>query len=123
MNDYYANVGSSLAKHFMTPWTTPPISGIAHNISLITFRFVGEKEIISLINNLNVNKSSHVESITSQYLKDALKALIVEFTFLLNKCLDEGIMPDAWCVGTITPVPKNGMSNAMSDYRPISVLP
>ena len=123
MNDYYANVGSSLAKHFITPWTPPPISGIAHNIPLMTFRFVREKENFSLINNLNVHKSSHVESITTQYLKDALKALIVEFTFLLNKCLDEGIMPDAWCVGTITPVPKNGMSNAMSDYRPISVLP
>ena len=123
MNEYYARVGASLAEHFTKPWVPPPIPGIVYNIPLMTFRFIGEKEIVSLIKSLNVHKSSQLKGISTQYLKDALVVLTVEFTYLINKCLDDGIMPNAWCAGTITPVPKNGMSKAMPDYRPISVLP
>ena len=123
MNEYYAQVGENLAAKFTKPWALPAVRRIVYNIQFMNFRFVDCKEITALINALNESKSSELYGITTKHLKDALKILIVEFVFLINACLDSGIMPNAWCVSTITSVPKNGMSHAMFDYRPISVLP
>ena len=123
LNDYYVNVGATLASKFTAIWAPPKIPQIVPNIHLMTFRFIGTKEVLALVNGLKENKSSRIDGVNTKYLKDALKILIIEFTHLINLCLDHGIMPKKWSVGTITPVPKVGISHAMSDYRPISVLP
>ena len=67
----------------------------------MNFRFVDCKEITALINALNESKSSELYGITTKHLKDALKIFKVEFVYLINACLDSGIMPNAWCIGTI----------------------
>ena len=123
LNDYYVNVGATLASKFTSKWTPPGILQQVPNVRLMTFRFIGMKEVLALVTGLKDTKSSRVTGISTKYLKDALKILILEFTHLINTCLDRGVMPRKWAVGTITPVPKVGISHAMSDYRPISVLP
>ena len=123
MNKYYAQVGSALAEKFNSTWLPPTIVHPLTYVPNMSFRFVGIKEVQSLINGLNSDKSSQVEGITTNYLKDALNTMILEFTHLINQCLDQFVMPREWSIGTITPIPKNGLSHSMSDYRPISVLP
>ena len=115
-------MGSTLAEKFATVWTFPRHL-LRTDIPLMNFRFVGVNEILSLINSLNSNKSSLVLGVNTRYLKDALTILQIEFTHLINECLDNAIMPSDWSIGTVSPIPKNGLSHAMSDYRPISVLP
>ena len=46
-----------------------------------------------------------------------------EICHILNESLSQSVIPSAWKIGTITPIPKNGRSNKVTDYCPISGLP
>ena len=120
-NDFYASVGQDLAKHF--PLTDVPEPVYVDLRKQCNFRFVGLREVNSVIKRLKNNKSSCVESINTKVLKEGLCILLVEFTHLINECLDLCVMPTEWKVGTVSPIPKGPPSLSMGDYRPISVLP
>ena len=122
LNAYYSEIGPELADKFQAQWSTKTMIRDT-SIPVMTFNYVGIKEVMTHIKRLNVNKSFMIENISMPYLKDSLSILAFEFTYIINECLDKGIMPQDWVLGTITPVPKNGFSQSMSDYRPISVLP
>ena len=122
MNIYYRDIGAVLAEKFNTVWSIAP--SLQEYIGpKMDFRFMTIREITAIVKSLCINKSSYVDNISSAYLKDALICTIVELTYILNRCLDESIMPLKWKIGTITPVPKIGPSRSVSDYRPISCLP
>ena len=56
-------------------------------------------------------------------LKDAMSILLLEFTHLMNECLNSSVMPKSWKIGTVTPIPKGSASLNVGEYRPVSVLP
>ena len=120
-NNFYVSVGPNLAKKF------PSIhNSVYRQIDVreqLYFRFVGTKEVNSVIRQLKNNKSSCVHDMSMGILKDAMSILLVEFTHLINECLTSSVMPVAWKVGTVTPIPKGSTSLNVGDYRPISVLP
>ena len=58
---------------------------ITPNIPVLNLRLIGPKEILSLI------KSSQLSGISTPHLEDALKILNIEFTYLINVCLDQGV--------------------------------
>ena len=122
LNHYYRDIGASLAESFNIKWSAFPTL-VEHIGPKMEFRFIGVKEVTAIVKSLCINKSSHVENISSVHLKDALLTTKIELTYLLNKCLDTSTMPTVWKIGTITPVPKAGPSKSASDYRPISCLP
>ena len=122
LNHHYATVGEKLAGQFS------PIQCIEHKMDYptpyqpVTFRFITMKEATNLIKSLKNSKPSGIMNIKTSILKDALKILIVEFTFLLNECLDKSYVPDCWKRGVITPIPKVNICSSPNDYRPITVL-
>ena len=122
LNMYYAQVGPSLATKFTPTWKPSSYLTSLMYLPKMRFRFVTIKELTSIVTCLATSKSSNVEDINTSQLKDAFKTMIIEFTFFINECLSKSVMPQKWKVGTVSPVPKNGNSHAMSDYRPISVL-
>ena len=58
-----------------------------------------------------------------KYLRDGLIIAATEVCHILNECIQTMTMPDSRKIATITPIPKNGQSKHIVDYRPISVLP
>ena len=123
LNQHYATVGETLAKKFVnTPNPNIPVL-IPLPYNLMRFRFVGTKEIGNLTRLLKNSKPSGVGNLKTEILKDALKILVIEFTFLINECLDKSYVPAMWKKGIITPIPKVTPAQYPVDYRPISVLP
>ena len=124
MNECYTNIGETLASKFLISLTNPyPINCPPLTRQEFQFRFITEKETVSLIKSLKLSKSSHVEGINITFLRDGLLIAEMELAHLINECLRLSCMPELWAVGTITPIPKKGISLNVSDYRPISVLP
>ena len=76
----------------------------------------------SLIKSRKNNKPSGIPNIRTNVLKDALDILIVEFAYIVNRCLDNAYVPLDWKKGVISPIPKVSLCNSPNDYRPISVL-
>ena len=122
MNEYYINVGRNLAEKFTVAWCSDTVRNI-QSPSTVHFRIIGEREMISLVKFLKLNKSSRITNISMIHLRDALLSLIPEMVYLVNECLRTCTMPHTWKIGHITPIPKSGASFYTINYRPISVLP
>ena len=122
MNIYHSQIGMKLAEKFTDNWT-PEYVRVLPCPPEMYFRFVGENEVKSLVKILKTNKSSHIQHVSTTYLKDALLSIIPELCHLINECLNTCSMPFVWKIGHITPIPKCGASYDISNYRPISVLP
>ena len=59
----------------------------------------------------------------SRVIRDSLLEMLKETTYLINECLQCGIMPDAWKIGYVTPMPKGSSNKKPGDWRPVSVQP
>ena len=120
-NEFYVTVGKELAAKF--PKVPDMNTSHVDVRKQCAFRFVGKKEVLSIVKQLKNNKSTCIGDINMRVLKDALEMLIIEFTHLMNECLTQCVMPRDWKKGTVSPVPKGRPTLIMGDYRPISVLP
>ena len=91
-----------------------------------TFKFtkVTQENVDKLIDKMQIHKASGIKEISSYFLKKSLKCLSMQFTKLINKILETGVIPLEWKHGMITPIYKNtGKKDDPNNFRPISVLP
>ena len=77
-------------------------------------------EISDIIRQLNSNKSS---DFSPRILKLFNYQFSIILTKLFNDCLLNAVFPDELKVAKVLPLFKSGDRNAISNYRPISILP
>ena len=80
-------------------------------------------EIIKLCRDININKSSCVEHLSSEILRDAFFSISYILCDLYNLSFELSEVPDIWKIAKVTPLPKAGNHNDVSNLRPISLLP
>ena len=103
------------------PWSSDPGTTFESEVFLENVELLNNQDVIKLVKEINIYKSSGLPNINSRLLKDGFMALIDQFTFVLNLSLKTGIVPDTWKLGTITPIPKSGALNDVNNIRPISL--
>ena len=124
INDYFINVGN-----FKIPVTAnqslpeDDSDADADVPVLMNMEEVNEGEVLKIVNDINVSKSSGIENISSFAVKEALRVLISEITFTFNLSIKTSKFPKAWKRATIIPIPKTGNLTLVQNYRPISLLP
>ena len=119
MNDFFTNIGPNLARSFNSRWV---FHGVP-NQNIMNDFVVIEQEVIDLCKEINTNKSSAINNLSSKILKMAFLTLSKQFTYLLNLSLTSSRVPNAWKKATITPLYKSGDMTQCNNYRPISILP
>ena len=67
-------------------------------------------------------KSSGLDEITQEQLKMGADILVIPLTKIINASIAEGVFPDAWKQGVVTPVLKKGSAVDKNNYRPVSCL-
>ena len=77
-------------------------------------------QVSKLYSQLNIHKASL--DIPNRLIKIASKQLSVPFTFIFNKSITTGIIPDIFRILRVTPIYKNGNTTDRKIYRPISIL-
>ena len=90
------------------------------NMEIIT---TTSDEILNICKDININKASCIDNISSEILRDAFMVLPTRLGMLFNTCFNSAIIPPEWKIAKITPLPKAGNSKIVSNYRPISLLP
>ena len=80
-------------------------------------------EVFKLIKEINISKSSGIENISSLIIKEAFRAILPQVTFMYNLSVRSSCFPDAWKKALVVPIPKEGNSTKVQNYRPISLLP
>ena len=72
---------------------------------------------------VDTNKSSGMAGVPSRLIKDGASGLAEPLTTLMNRTINEGILPIDWKHEVVTPIHKAGSKTDPSNFRPISVLP
>ena len=122
INQYYTNVGDTLSVKFKDVWVESEFFE-ALNKTGFSFGFITENVIKNILHALPTNKSSCIEFLSSQMLRDGMTEMLTETTFMINECIRCGVMLDKWKIGYITPMPKGRSLKNPGDWRPASVLP
>ena len=80
-------------------------------------------EIIKLCKEININKSSCVENLSSEILRDAFLAIPERIVILFNLSFLLSEIPPVWKIAKVTPLPKAGNNNNVGNLKPVSLLP
>ena len=120
LNDYFTTIGPSLASNMTDPWL---YNGYMFDCILHDNFYIENDELLKLLREIDITKSSAIDNISSRVMKDALIILIDQFKYILNLSFTSGIFPSSWKIAQITPLPKEGDLTCCNNYRPISLLP
>ena len=120
-NSHFINVGPSLANLIPDYNNSDPTVYI-HNSTISSFVMstVTESRVSKLFSELNIHKVSL--EIPNRLIKIASEQLSVPFTFIYNKSITSGVVPDIFKISRVTPIYKNGNITDPNNYRPISIL-
>ena len=119
INDFFVNIGPNLAKKCNTDWRFRG-TDCRNRLDTIT---TDVNEIIRLCKSINTNKSSCIEHLSSQILRDAFLAVPLKLVDLFNFSFITSEIPNKWKIAKVTPLQKAGISNDVSNLRPVSLLP
>ena len=119
INDFFTNIGPTLAKDMNTPWDYNGRVADRHLHDI----FVNREEIEKFCKEIEITKASSIENISSRILKDAFLSQIDKLHHLFKQIFTTGNFPDTWKYATVIPLKKCGNSNLVTNLRPISLLP
>ena len=86
------------------------------------FEHVTSNEVYKMIINLDCKKKT-TGSIPNKILKQSVCIVSPILKDIINDAFDSDLFPDKLKLAEITPIPKNGNSKDVGDFRPISILP
>ena len=120
-NDYFASIGSKMARKFDTgncykSYLTEPNS---NNLFLSP---VTEQELLSEISKLPAKKSSGLDNISPKIVKATSDIIIEPLTHIYNCSFLNATVPDSLKIAKVIPIFKKGKRNLPENYRPISLL-
>ena len=119
INKFFTNIGPKLAKNCTKPWQYTGEIWEQHLADIETT----SEELTEICKNININKSSCVDNLSGEILRDAFLAIPDKLALLFNNCFSTATIPTVWKYAKVTPLPKGGDSQVVSNYRPISLLP
>ena len=96
---------------------------IKPNRPTFSFKTVSEARVLKIIRKLSNKNSFGTDGISSKVLKSAADVLAAPITFIINTSLTSGVYPTRWKTAKVIPILKKGDRSAMSNYRPIALLP
>ena len=79
--------------------------------------------MLKLLRSLDVNKAVGLDNVSAKLLKMTAPAISRSLASLLNFSLEHGQLANDWKLARVTPVPKEGSSENLDNFRPVSVLP
>ena len=77
-------------------------------------------ELVKIICDIDVSKSSCVHNISTRFCKDLMLAIPNIVLRIYNETLITGKIPKDWTKGTITVIPKDGDLTIPGNWRPIT---
>lgn len=120
-NQYFSQIGSELIE------STTNIFEIRHqNNQVVNNEFKLEnttsQEIQNIIMSLNGKSAVGYDKISAKFLKRVVLELKYIYSELINKMFNNGVFPECFKLGIVSPIYKKDCKQTMSNYRGISVL-
>ena len=91
------------------------------DISLITEIIITPEAVLQKLDGLNVNKSTGPDGLHPRILKELAPVIAVPICNIMNKCFEQGRIPEDWKQANVTCIFKKGNKSDPGNYRPISL--
>lgn len=122
VNNFFANVGSSLASKFKSSsMVSNPVANSQSCGSMMLLE-VTELDVESIILGLRTDCATGYDCIPSKIIKGARKVLVPIVTHVCNLCISAGVFPKTFKKALVHPIHKSGCKDDVNNYRPISIL-
>ncbi|XP_039300576.1 uncharacterized protein LOC120355896, partial [Nilaparvata lugens] len=90
---------------------------------IFNFHEVSPTEILNVVRSLKSSASVDIYGFSSNVLKKIIEHILSPLTYCINRCLRDGVFPEALKVSRVVPVYKKGSKVDPGSYRPISLVP
>ena len=122
INNYFVNVGPKTEESIPKNPVKKP-GNFLKNRNQFNFLIahLSNEEVLSIINNLE-NKTAGPQSIPVNLLKLIPDLILIPLCRIISKSFSTGIFPNSLKICKIIPIHKGGLTNNISNYRPISLL-
>ena len=86
------------------------------NVKLETLE-INRESILTLTNQLNVNKAHSVDQTSVQMIKLCGNSICLPLQIIFANIVFTGIFPDKWKMANVTPVHKKENKNIIKNYK------
>ena len=86
----------------------------------LEFSYIDSGTVSSVVSGLDFHKATGSDELSTRFIRASPHMVI---TVLFNKCISNSLVPYQWKQAVVTPVLKCKQCTALSQFRPISVLP
>ena len=80
-----------------------------------------KEDVLQKLKSFKINNSPGPDDHHSHVLKEVAEVLADPLTYVLNKILSAGTLPQLWKDANVTPIFKKGKKSSPGNYRPVSV--
>ena len=87
------------------------------------FSKVSEKDVQTILTNMDPTKASGIDDIGGRFIKDGAKIIALPIAQLCNISIDKSSFPRLCKIAKLVPIFKKGSKTETKNYRPISLLP
>lgn len=124
-NNFFVSVADQVLSDIPMLQTDPldSVTDLTTALSFNRWKPVSTNHIISIVKKFKSSVSQDVDGLSTNIVKSTIDIIAVPLTYLVNKCLMEGIFPDKLKIARTIPVYKKGNPSIASNFRPISILP
>ena len=128
LNGFKALSGTDSYGEFTDETDNTVESGDDHNMNreladqILNSEFTAE-EIYLGVKELKNRKAPGIDKIINEFIKSSFNEMKLVYVDLFNRILNDGHIPEAWTIGSITPIYKNkGDKKDFNNYRGITIL-
>jgi hypothetical protein len=121
-NKFFTSIGPKLNSNFQNQAQSEAIG--SYTETHFNLEAVSEATVLEFLNMLDANKAAGIDNVSPKLLKIAKNTnLLSVLTSLINKSINEAVVPSSLKIARVTPVFKKGNPKSCTNYRPISILP
>lgn len=122
-NIFFANIGKELSENVQNPnHNYTEYMNHGHNRSIF-LKPINPNDILNIVANLKSKTSRGHDGISTKLVKQTIEHILIPLTHIINKSMQEGVVPDQMKLAKIIPIFKTGDKHTFNNYRPISLLP
>ena len=123
LNEYFCNVGQTLAKKIPTSTLNYSNYLQKHITSCFSFSMVDTNTVTNILKNFKPKSSKGWDGISMKILKFIASILAEPLKLLINQSLMTNIFPTKLKIAKILPLLKKPNNYQIDNFRPISLLP